>query len=96
MLSIKVTKSARKDLIYILKYTLQEFGENQWQKYGELIDQTFSLISENPHIGHKRNDIPNYCYAWPMEKHNIIYKIENQNIYILRVLHQKMNFIFKF
>lgn len=96
MLSIKITNSARKDLINILKYTLKEFGEKQWQKYGELIDQTFTLISENPNIGHKRSDIPYYCYAWPMAKHLIIYKIENQNIYILRVLHQKMNFIFKF
>lgn len=51
MLSIQITKSSRKDLINILKYTLNEFGENQWQKCGVLIDQTFTLISENPHIG---------------------------------------------
>jgi toxin ParE1/3/4 len=96
MFSIKITQSAKTDLIKILKYTLTEYGESQWRTYGALIEETFTLISKNPSIGHQRTDIPNYCLAWAMGSHFVIYKIENQTIYILRVLHNKMNFLLNF
>lgn len=96
MFSIKITKSARKDLTEILKYTLTEHGELQWEKYGQMIEKNFDLLSKNPTIGHKRNDIPEYCLTWPIGNHNIIYKIIDQSIFILRILHQKMNFVNSF
>ncbi len=96
MFSIKITKSAKKDLTKILKYTLNEHGELQWEKYGEMIDETFNLLSKNPSIGHKRKDIPEYCLTWQIGNHYIIYKIQNQEIYLLRVLRQKMNFLNNF
>lgn len=37
MFSIKITKSARKDLTEILKYTLNEHGELKWEKYGQMV-----------------------------------------------------------
>lgn len=66
MFPLKITKSAKKDLTDILKYTIQEHGENQWKKYGEIIEKTLILISNNPNIDHKRNGIPEYCFAWPI------------------------------
>jgi toxin ParE1/3/4 len=96
MFSIKITKSARKDLTEILKYTLTEHGELQWEKYGQMVEQNFDLLSKNPTIGYKRNDIPENCLTWPIGNHYIIYKIIDQSIFILRILHQKMNFVNSF
>jgi plasmid stabilization system protein ParE len=59
MFSIKITKSARKDLTEILKYTLTEHGILQWEKYGQMMEKNFDLLSKNPTIDHKKNDLPN-------------------------------------
>ena len=59
MFSIKITKSARKDLTEILQYTLTEHGELQWEKHGQMIEKNFDLLSKNHTIDHKKNDLPN-------------------------------------
>ena len=68
----------------------------KWEKYRNHIDENIQLLRLNPFIGHDRQDIPKFCLAWPIENHVLIYFFENNCVYLLRILHSKMNFLEQF
>lgn len=52
-----LTTEARKDLVAIAKYTEQNWGKEQRNKYLERIDSTFHIISKFPDSGKKCGEI---------------------------------------
>ena len=48
-------------------------------------------MGRNPEIGHKRADIPPTHGAYLVGKDLIIYRIEDQGIGVVRILHQRMS-----
>lgn len=89
---LTLSEKAIDDLIEIQTFTFLEFGESQWSKYHSILIEAFQSIQFNPFIGHKRSDIPTKYLSWPVGEHNIIYRIEATRIYVVRVLHSKMDF----
>ena len=83
---------AELDYESIIQYTHETYGENQMHIYAKSLDKAFQNLIAMPRIGVKRNDIPIDCRALLVEHHVIIYKINANTIYILRILHQRMNF----
>mgnify|MGYP006445559695 CR=1 FL=1 len=53
-------------------------------------------IQQHPLTGHHREDMPSDYVAWAVNEHVMIYRIEGQTIYLVRVLHGKMDFRFQF
>lgn len=92
----EITDSAAEDLVKIFEYTFKVHGENQWFLYKSTINQNIDKLIKNPLIGHSRIDIPKNCLAWKVGKHFFIYRIYNETIYLLRVLHERMDFAFHF
>ncbi len=93
---LNISQDAYDDLTDIQQYTLETFGESQLIKYESLLNEALLLISSNPEIGHSRPDIPNEYLAWPVGEHIFIYRIEDAIIYLVRVLHNRMDFRFQF
>ena len=83
-------------MVAIQQYTFQEYGETKWQSYGDDLNQALNHILQHPLSGHVRNDIPNGYLAWSVRSHIMIYRIEGEVIYLVRVLHQRMDFRFQF
>ncbi len=94
--SLELSEEAYDDLVNIQNYTYTNFGEKGWKLYGEALDQCLLQVLEHPHSGHKRKDIPDKYLCWNVREHVLIYRIENEVIYVVRVLHKRMNFRFLF
>jgi toxin ParE1/3/4 len=87
--TIKFSAKAKKDLIGIIAYTIEVWGDNQALVYRAIIDKSVAMIVQNPEIG--RKDLPPYFYVKSGE-HYIFYKLKNNKISVSRILHNKMDF----
>lgn len=93
---LKLSEEAYDDLINIQNYTFTRYGEDGWIKYGYDLDEAMQHIESHPDSGHHRKDIPPNYQAWAVKEHVMIYRIEDNIIYLVRVLHSKMDFRFQF
>ncbi|NIV43176.1 MAG: type II toxin-antitoxin system RelE/ParE family toxin [Candidatus Dadabacteria bacterium] len=78
---------AEQDLSSIYDYTFNEFGELQAVKYLTGIEQKVLNIVESPELGIKREEIRQGLRSIVYEKHVIFYRVMNDTIRIIRVLH---------
>ena len=90
---LEISSEAYDDLVEIQKYTFIQYGELQWKKYEELLEGGLEHIQTFPKSGVSRNDIPDKYLSWPVGEHLMIYRIEGNIVFLIRVLHQKMNFL---
>jgi|LakMenEpi03Aug12_release.lakeMendotaPanAssembly.Ray.scaffolds.fasta_scaffold418705_2 toxin ParE1/3/4 len=88
---IKKTEFADADLIDIYLYGATNFGQPVAESYFSSITQTFQFLAENPFAAMERAEFKPPVRIHPHNKHLIIYKVENDFILIIRVLHQKMD-----
>lgn len=87
-----VAPEAQLDIFDILQYTLEEWGHPQAKKYKGIIDKALLDIWHNPQLGHKRPDVPPDYRAYPAGQHVIIFRVEVKRVYVVRVLHGRMDF----
>lgn len=85
---LNFTRRALADYDDIMRYTLQRWGKKQWSSYKIILDKAFGKIAENPGIGKARYGLKMYTAG----KHCIFYRVRDKVIYILRILHQRMDF----
>lgn len=90
-LPIKLSPRARQDFIDILRYTGETWGEKQLQVYRDKIDGVLQAISQNPQLGHSRDDLPPAFSAYLVGSHVIVYRDIGDAIGIVRILHQRMS-----
>jgi toxin ParE1/3/4 len=90
---LEISDEAYDDLIDIQNYTLLEYGESQMGKYSDILEQALEHILHYPLSGHSRKDVPEKYLTWQVEEYILIYRVENNIIYLVRVLHKKMNFL---
>jgi len=92
MLKIKITDSAKLDLVEIGQYTEYRWGEIQRDKYlGDIDSCLYSLVGE-PELGRDRSDLRSECYSYSAGKHVIFYTYDSEALYVLAVLHERMDF----
>lgn len=82
-----LTPEAQSDIVDILNYTIETWGEEQAVKYSDKLRTGFELLLENPLLGMQRDDIIPGNRIWRIEKHFAIYRLEESQISIIRVLH---------
>lgn len=87
MKHILLSKYAEKDLENIFDYTEKEFGKPQAVAYVSSFDESFSLIAKNPEVGRHRNDVRKDLRSLIKDKHIIFYRLQNNGIRIVRILH---------
>lgn len=90
-LPLKLSPKARQDFIDILRYTGENWGQDQLIVYRDKIDKALSTIRENPQIGHRRHDLPPNYRAYPVGSHMIVYRMDLNGIGVVRILHQRMS-----
>jgi len=82
-----LSEIADKDLEEIFDFTFDEFGFNQAEKYLLEIEEIFQNLIINPKLGKKRHEIKEGLYSFPKDNHIIFYRILEDHIQIVRVLH---------
>ena len=92
MARFQLTKKAVSDLAGIWEYTVDEWSEQQAERYYNLILDTCESISENPTIGKSYEEITKDLLGIRMNKHIIFYRVlAGRPIEITRILHAQMD-----
>ena len=86
-LQLILTEPAKQDFRDILSFTLQTWGEGQFDEYRRKLDGALHTIAENPDIGHKRHGM----LVYQAGRHRIFYREQGTSIYIFRILHERMD-----
>ncbi len=97
MANHKLTKRAVKDLSEIWLYTYETWSERQAEKYYSLLIDTIRDLSNKPEIGRSYSIIETGLQGVKVGRHIIFYKvISNQDILVIRILHEQMDLLNKF
>lgn len=79
-----LTPRAKADLKNIGRYTQNEWGVQQRNKYLLGLEQRFGWLANNAYMGVRRDDIKKGYYCFPHEKHMIFCMIsDSQDIHII-------------
>ncbi len=90
-MNFELSKLALKDIDSIWEYTVQNWSIKQAEKYYKNIISTIKLICQNPEIGKSISEVKETHRRKIVGSHMIIYKFQNDIIYIDRILHQSMD-----
>jgi len=82
-----LTGPAKRDLQGLLSFTRQKWGYAQYLKYRQKVDKAIQTLIKNPEIGRKHYN----HLVYTADKHHIYYRIQDSTIFIMRILHQRMN-----
>ena len=95
------SKQAEQDLIDILQYTLNNFGERQYWIYRSLIKEAIDLITEEPlHVASRsRDELSTGARTYHISKptfrasHFLLYRINQntQEVELGRILHNNVD-----
>jgi plasmid stabilization system protein ParE len=88
-MSHRLTAQAETDLDQIWDYIVQESGnlEIARRQVMSLTDRFF-LLAKHPYLGRPRDyDLGAGRRSYPVDRYLIVYRIEGQNVLILRVIH---------
>jgi toxin ParE1/3/4 len=91
MTPFRLTKKAVEDLRVIGRYTEQHLGKEQRNIYLTRLDQGFQAIAREPEIGPACDDIRKGCRKLHVGRHLIFYAFKEQQILIVRILHERMD-----
>ena len=80
---------AEVDISDIYDYTLEAHGDRQAAAYLTGLDESFRSIVEQPRLGKRRPEIRNGLYSVLYEKHTIFYRLQDDFVRIVRVLHSR-------
>lgn len=83
----KLSEQADFDIEDIFDYTKYRHDFNQAVKYLNDLDAVFEQLVSNPKIGRKRNELKKGLYSISEQEHIIFYRIMENHIRIVRVLH---------
>lgn len=84
------TPDAQSDLENIWLYSFEQWGERQADKYFDELIEGIELLSSNPLIGKPCDDIRENFRSFQIRRHFIFYRLLDQQIEIVRVLHERM------
>lgn len=86
-----ITKPARMDVTRISNYSRIHWGDKQAAKYvGDLYKTITTQILENPSIGRKHYGVTAPVLGYKSGSHIIFYRVAEDEINILRILHESM------
>ncbi len=90
MQNFRITSNAKNDLIEIRRYTLQQWGLAQSQKYISGLRNTMQRLAESPNLGKQQIDIAAGVFSFQYESHLIYYMLHENQLVVFGVLHKRM------
>ena len=85
----ELTKEADADLEDIFDYTEKSQSRNQAIVYLSNIEDLFFQLCKQPNLGRTRKEIKEGIFSIAFQKHIIFYKIIENKLLIIRVLHER-------
>ena len=91
MAKFRFSKKAAQDLKDVYQYSYREYGEKQADTYIQELEKVFNLLAENPLLCRERTEFIPSVRIHHHNKHLIVYINEQDDILIVRLLHEKMD-----
>ena len=86
---IELSQQSTADFRDLLSYTLTTGGESQLAKYRASINDALHVILQNPSAG--RPSVKPTLKVLAVEHHRIFYRTIDDTIYVVRILHKRMD-----
>jgi toxin ParE1/3/4 len=91
MLRLIFTDEAKQDLVAIRRYTQEKWGTLKAKTYLSELRTTLMRLQEQPLIGSDRSaDLGKGVLGFPYVSHMIYYRLQENNLIVLAILHQSM------
>lgn len=84
----RLAPKAEQDLVEIYLESAHRFGLNQADRYAARLSACFDLLASQPTMARERTEIVPPVRAHFHGSHVIVYRIESDDIVIVRVLHE--------
>ena len=91
-MKLDLTEAALDDLREIRDYTFRNWGERQENLYLKAVWERFAELLKDPSRFRLRDDLFPGCRIAAQEKHIILFRVENDVLQVVRVLHGSMDF----
>lgn len=91
MTIFRVTPQAMEDLRSIARYTEKTWGRERRVEYLEALDKRFQWLANYPQSGKERLDIHAGYRSFPEGQHIVFYRLQNNSVEILGVVHKHMD-----
>jgi len=90
----RLTVMAEADFEEIGGYTFEMWGEKQADRYLTQLDQTFAMLTNASGMGKDRHDLAPNMMSCPCNRHVIFFRRDAKgDVEILRILHERMDFV---
>lgn len=90
MVHIIKSPKAEIDLEEIWRYSFKEWNERQADRYYDQLIEGIDNLKTNPKMGKSRESIRDGYRSIQINHHVIYYRLDNEIIDIIRVLHESM------
>lgn len=84
----ELSLEAEKDIEEIFDYTEQIYSLEQAVAYVSQFETLFEKLIHNPQLGRKRDEIRKSLRSLPKEHHVVFYRIFDDRVRIVRILHE--------
>jgi toxin ParE1/3/4 len=88
---LRLSATARKDFVGILRDTLKKWGPKQVRIYRDVIAKGLQAVWLDPDIGVPHRDLPKAHKTHAAGSHVIVYRMKGKVVYIVRILHRRMD-----
>lgn len=87
----ELSTAAAEDIEEILERSVADFGLQQTQRYFDSLKTCLRSLADNPQMGGAADDIRPGYRRFPHESHVIFYQLTQRGIFVVRVLHKRMD-----
>jgi toxin ParE1/3/4 len=83
---------ARADLEGIWDYTAERWGVDQAEDYIRLLQRAIEIVADDPRKGRPCDEVRKGYRKYTAGSHVLLYRSAKAGIYIVRILHGRMDF----
>lgn len=91
MADYELSNKADEDLTDIYIFSYRRFGEVQADAYLFSLEESFSLLAQQPSLGRKIDHIRPGYFRHEHASHSVFYKRKKSGVKIMRVLHRGLD-----
>ena len=86
-----LSKQAESDVKNLIRRSYLSFGFEITDKYQKGLNNCFGLLASEPSIGTSADGLRAQYHKFPYKSHVVYYKIRKKDVFIVRLLHERMD-----
>ena len=91
MARYSLSSRADADLAGIADYSIEAFGFEQARRYGEGLEECLNRLADQPKLGNVVGELRPALRRFQWKSHVVFYVPDEHGVFIVRVLHESMD-----